>query len=72
MTPADLTEHRRRCEPASVPMLCEEIERLQDLVRDLRRQVRQLDRGNHAEQSWDDYCRDTERMISGDWRMEEK
>ena len=43
----------------------DEIERLRDIVRQCRKHTRLLDAGNHAEQSWSDFCADTERMIAG-------
>ncbi len=40
-----------------------EVERLRDLVRQCRRNMRELDVGGHSAQSWPDYCRDTEKML---------
>ena len=43
----------------------DEIKRLRDIVRDCRKRMRELDVGGHLEQSWPDFCEDTNRLIEG-------
>jgi len=43
---------------------------LQDLVRQCRKRMRQLDSCGHIEQTWPDFCADTERLIEAAVRME--
>ena len=45
--------------------LVAEVERLRDIVRMCRKQMRELDVGLHLMQSWPDFCADTERLIAG-------
>ena len=40
-------------------------DRLREMVRTCRKQIRQLDVGGHMMQSWPDFCADTERWIQG-------
>ena len=62
---SEATTKRELGDDWDTAMMEAEIERLQDLVRFCRRSMRELDVEGHLEQSWPDFCADTERLIKG-------